>query len=349
MVHRIYLFQVISYLLILCSVNINAVFASVEIFDSNCEVKYRNLLAACLPGRAEGEVPLPINTKFGKSAIDDCSSWSYGPYDEKYAGKSFNTEGTQINFNISIMPPYMWGAIGQICDVNFNPDTYQRCLLSVNHKLSDPLLNALSLSGNFYWRAHGHNCHDAVEDVGTCFLRAARYMQSKNSNCPLDVRVIVWDAEPDISKALGNIYHSQLLLKLMTKKKDQPTSAEDLSVCLVESQQKNISGLIANSCCSKNLKLFSGTKFGQYKKEFKNCPNFLTVNDAIIPHIYEINTFRQNRRSGEMDVLNSYNRDAGVAATVSGEIIYTETNPPIPKIISAAYDEKGIAIMLNVR
>ena len=328
--------SIFSILFLLINISINTLILASE----KCNMAtYRNVIAACYTGRANGN-PLPRNNEFGSNGGIYTESWNYGPYNSNYKGPAFAIQGTEINSEISILPPYNWGAVGQICDTKFNPVTHQKCVNSVKQKLLNESLNAFSLSGRFYWLAHGHNCHDAAEDIAACLLNASKHMPT---SCGFDARIVVWDGKPHIIQALGNIYHSQVLVKRIVE--DSVSGQQDLAVCITESQSKNKSGIMSPECCTKKIDLFSGGKIKEYKEEFAKCPQLLIA--GKYPHIYEVQNFRTARQTGEMDTLTSYNRDAGVDA-IDSSTLYTDTAPPVPRIIDAIYDDEGNALALSI-
>lgn len=202
---------------------------------------YMKVVAACYTGRADG-FGLPANEAFSTYDGIYTSQWNKGAYDATYNGTAFTPAGETADGSASIMPPYNWGGVGQMCDQTFDPATHAACEQGIRAKLVDPELNARYASGGFYWLSHGHNCHDAAEDVGTCLNNAAAVMPA---SCDLAARIVVWDSEPDVNKALGDVYHSEILVKKI--RKNPTTHTQEPVVCLTESQAKTPGGLIEDS------------------------------------------------------------------------------------------------------
>ena len=311
---------------------------------ADCDLtEYQKITAACMTGRAEG-FGLPDSNEFGMGGGFN-SSWNQGPFDGQYKGPDFLPHGEEINMARSILPPYSWGAVGQECDQQYNSATHAECVNKVNQALYSPQKNALILdSRQFYWKAHGHNCHDAAEDVGTCFNNAAAYQKKE---CRLKSRVIVWDSVFNAHNPFGNVYHSQLLV---LQKRQTPNSKKQESVvCLEESQIYNPAGTAEDSCCSTNLSLFKGAPMADYVAAFQQCPFLFFKESYMHPDLYEVNKFREKRKTGIMDVANSYDRLAGVKSLFAPPSRKLGGLPPQPKSVSKAYDADGVAIMLNVR
>ena len=315
-------------------------------FSSECNLSsYQKVISGCFSGRAEG-FGLPGNYYFGGYSGLYNSMWDQGAYNSEYKGISFTPNGAVYQDEVSTLPPYSWGAIGQVCDIEHPRDEaiYEECTTQVSLDLKNPEINASYAPGKYYWKSHGHNCHDAAEDVGSCLLNAATALAA----CSIDVRVVVWDVEPDVTKALGNVYHSQLLVKRLMN--NSSTGKLKEMVCLEESEVGNPAGTTYESCCTENLKLMSGGSIEEYVDAFGSCGNLFFTDSSIHPHTYDVANFKSLRQSGPMDVLNSYDRMAGVKA-LSSIIPNVRLGgaPPNPKIVRVAYDKNGIAVMLNVK
>lgn len=311
--------------------------------SASCDMNaYKKVIAACFTGRAEG-FDLPDNSNYAIYSGGMTESWNHGPYDSAYKGEPFTSSGDKVNPKISILPPYMWGAISQLCDPTFDPITHPKCESDMKKLLFSPILNARYSQDQFYWRAHGHNCHDAVEDVGMCLLNASKRMPS---NCGFETKVIVWDGEADIKKALGNSYHSQLLVKRMIQ--TSPETQEPM-VCLAESQVTYPSGDFHKSCCTKNLALFDHGTAEEYFTAFDNCPVMYMMLYRVYPHHYDVSTFREQRQTGQMDISNTYNRQAGVSVLNQEKVPALSGSVPIPRIVGMAYDKNGVPLALNIR
>jgi hypothetical protein len=304
-------------------------------------VAYQKVTSACFTGRATGFY-LPKNEIFGPYSGRLTSSWNFGSYSPDYRGPSFRPAGDRFNPNLHRLPPYSWGAVGQLCDYPFDPATHDRCVAEVGHDLSDPSKNASYAADRFYWRAHGHNCHDAVEDVATCLLNATAHMAE---NCGFEAKIVVWDPQPDIEKALGDVYHSQILVK---RTQEDAWKRQMPMVCLEEAQEANPSGKILSSCCNENLAIFDGGTIDDYVHAFRGCPDLLVQGPGVFPHLYEVAKFRRQRQIGEMDVPSGYDRLAGVKALARSAPAGLGGAPPSPKILGIVYDKNGFPLMLNV-
>lgn len=315
--------------------------ANANMTGAMCDIDASKVIAACYTGRAYG-FGLPSHPDFGGYAGAFTESWNLGAYDSSYRGAPFEPSGNKPNHQISVMPPYMWGAVGQFCDFEYNPTTHEQCASNKKNQLSNPIQNAQYSPGEFYWRAHGHNCHDAAEDVGMCLINSTAHMQA---GCGFEAKIIVWDAEPDINKALGNVYHSQVLVKYNRK---TSANTQEPMVCLTESQTANPAGIIQDSCCTSNLSLFDHGTAQDYLQAFSGCPNMYS-SYRVYPHLYELASFREKRHTGEMDVPTTYNRQAGVLALKQNKRPALGLPAPKPKILAAIYDKNGVPLALNIR
>ena len=308
-----------------------------------CAKSYKKITTACFTGRATG-LPLPANETFSVSGELFTESWNQGAYTDEYKGPSFSPIGESFSSSKSIMPPYFWGAIGQLCDSSSDRRNYQGCLSQIEKEISNPTKNARNFEGKFYWKKHGHNCHDAAEDVGTCLLNSIPYLESP---CELQTKVIVWDTEPDINKAVGNIYHSQLLVKRIV---ENPTTKQiEPIVCLEEPQMAISWGTSYDECCTRNTKIFEGGSIEEYVTEFKSCSNLWFRETDIKPHLYEVSRFREQRQSGIMDVESNYDRYSGAKALRSAAPFVPKGFFRFPQITGIAFDPNGRILMINVK
>ena len=302
----------------------------------------QKVIMACFTGRANG-FSLPEHPDFFGSGGDLNTAWNEGAYHSGYTGPAFNPSGIAYDFSTSILPPYSWGAIGQMCDTAFDPQTHTQCASGINQKLYS-MKNAAYAKNEFYWKAHGHNCHDAAEDIATCVTNATPYMPA---GCGFDAKIIVWDGEKDVTKALGDVYHSEVLFQ--TVRPNASTGQPEPVVCLAEAQIDNPSGSFSPACCSTNLNLFKSATIEDIENAFGSCADFYYSGESgIYPHLYDVANFRAQRQTGMMDVMSSYDRLAGVKALYLSTPIRPGTRHA-PHILGAAYDKQGHLMMLNVR
>lgn len=309
----------------------------------SCDLtSYEQVFSACYTGRAAGFY-LPANDSFAPYPGMYTESWDYGAYDDFYQGPYFSPYGSPVIQGQSILPPYNWGAIGQICDVNYDPSNHRQCEKNISLALQNPRLNARYKAGQFYWKGHGHNCHDAAEDIGLCLLNASEHMPS---GCDLTAAIVVWDGESDVARALGNVYHSQVLVQ--KKRWNSNSQSFESVICLTESQQALPGGIIDDACCSTNMRLVEQGSYSEYADAFGQCPA-LFVGSGAYPYIYDVRSFRKQRQTGTMDVESSYDVQAGRKALQSPRIGIVKQNPMPPVIVGVTYDSRGVPLQIDAR
>jgi hypothetical protein len=156
--------------------------------------------------------------------------------------------------------------------------------------------------------------------------------------CGFGLKIVVWDTEPDINQALGDVYHSQVLVKRDLDGKKV--------VCLTESQIQMKDGGYETACCTENLALFDGGTIEEFAAAYRGC-SALYFPTGVTPHLYEVEQFREKRQTGAMDVPTSYDRTAGARAVQEQWSLPEAGEPAQVRSVHAVYDSQGIAVTLR--